>query len=119
MNFDALKNAFSGFDPNDLDFATAGSWPVGVKIVTFVLVFVGIVAAGLHFYVDDKNVSLKQEIKQEQQLRNEYKAKAFEVANLDALRRQMADVEDRFAEMLRQLPSQNEVPGLLDDITNI
>ncbi len=31
----------------------------------------------------------------------------------------MADVELRFAELLRQLPTQKEVPGLLEDISAI
>ena len=119
MNLDSLKSAFSGFDVNDLDFATAGSWPIGVKVVTYLIAFGAIVAAGLHFYVDDKNSDLERQIKREDQFKAEYNQKALDVANLDALRRQMADVEDRFAEMLRQLPSRNEVPGLLDDITNI
>ena len=41
------------------------------------------------------------------------------MANLDALRQQMRDVEGRFAELLRQLPTDKEVPGLLEDITAI
>jgi len=31
----------------------------------------------------------------------------------------MADVEGRFAELLKQLPTDKEVPGLLEDITEI
>ncbi len=31
----------------------------------------------------------------------------------------MADVESRFAELLKQLPTDKEVPGLLEDITEI
>lgn len=119
MNLDGLKGAFKGFDVNDLDFSTAGSWPVGVKAITYIALFIAILAAGTHFYVDDKNNQLQREIRKEDELKRTYERKAFEVANLDALRQQMADVEERFAEMLQQLPTQNEVPGLLDDITNI
>jgi len=119
MNSASFKNAFKGFDINNLDFATAGSWPVGAKVVTYMLLFSVIVAAGIHFYVTDKTNRLDREIRKETELKQVYERKAFEVANLDALREQMADVEGRFAEMLRQLPTQNEVPGLLDDITNI
>ena len=35
------------------------------------------------------------------------------------LGKQMADVEERFAELTKQLPTEKEVPGLLDDITNL
>lgn len=119
MKADGLKNAFKGFDVNNLDFATAGSWPVGAKVITYLLVFGAILAAGLHFYVTDKTNQLDREVRKEIELKQIYETKSFEVANLDALRKQMADVEGRFAEMLRQLPTQNEVPGLLDDITRI
>lgn len=119
MNRDSLKNAFKGFDPNNLDLATAGSWPIGVKIITYLIVFVAITAAGFHFYVTDKNDQLERAQRKETELKQMYSMKARDVANLDALRKQMADVEERFAEMLRQLPTQNEVPGLLDDITRI
>lgn len=119
MSRDSLKNAFKGFDPNNLDLATAGSWPVGIKIITYLIVFAAIVAAGFHFYITDKNTQLERQQRKENELKQMYTAKARDVANLDALRKQMADVEERFAEMLRQLPTQNEVPGLLDDITRI
>lgn len=119
MSRDSLKNAFKGFDPNNLDLATAGSWPIGIKVITYVIVFAAILAAGVHFYVTDKNTQLERQQRKESELKQMYVAKARDVANLDALRKQMADVEGRFAEMLRQLPTQNEVPGLLDDITRI
>jgi type IV pilus assembly protein PilO len=41
------------------------------------------------------------------------------VANLAALRKQMEDVEGKFEELKKQLPTEKEVPGLLDDITNL
>lgn len=119
MKTDSLKNAFKGFDINNLDFATAGSWPVGAKLVSYLIVFAAIVAAGMHFYVSDKSQQLERVRIKETELKIDYERKSDDVANLDALRKQMADVQGRFAEMLRQLPTQNEVPGLLDDITRI
>ncbi len=119
MQMERLKNAFKGFDINDLDFNTAGNWPIGVKVVTYLLVFALLLGLGIQFYVLDKKSQLDRSIRTEHELRTQYELKAQQVANLDALRRQMADVEERFAELLRQLPTQKEVPGLLDDITNI
>lgn len=119
MSMDALKDSFKGFDINDLDFANAGNWPIGVKIVSCILLCIAIGAAGMHFYVTDKQVALNREKAKEVELKRTYEAKAFQVANLDAMRKQMADVEERFSELLRQLPTAKEVPGLLDDITNL
>ncbi len=116
---DSFKNAFKGFDINDLDFNTAGSWPIGVKIISYLIVFSAIIFLGMHFYVNEKVTQLDRSIAKEQELKSQYQAKAYQVASLDALRKQMADVEERFAVLLQQLPTQKEVPGLLDDITTI
>ncbi|MFT6352544.1 MAG: type IV pilus assembly protein PilO [Neptuniibacter pectenicola] len=115
----ALQNAFKGFDPNDMDFNAAGNWPIGVKIVCYLMVMIAIGAAGWHFYITDKQVALKKEIAKESGLKAVYEEKAFQVANLAALRKQMEDVEDKFTELKKQLPTEKEVPGLLDDITNL
>ena len=115
----SLNNAFKGFDVNNLDFSTAWSWPIGVKIVTYLLVFAVLLGGGINFLVLVKNRALESEIAKESDLKQQFETKSYQVATLDALRRQMADVELRFAELLRQLPTQKEVPGLLEDISAI
>jgi len=119
MELSGLKKAFQGFDINNVDVNQAGNWPIGIKAIVYVLVFAIIVGAGIHFLIQDKHVAVEREIGKEQELKQEYQRKAFQVASLDALRKQMADVESRFAELLKQLPTDKEVPGLLEDITEI
>lgn len=119
MKIDAIKSAFEGFDPNDLDLKKAGMWPIGVKVVAYLLVILVIVAAGYYFLIKDKHAQVENLKSKEFSLKDEYRQKAFQVASLDALRKQMADVEGRFAELLRQLPTEKEVPGLLEDISEI
>jgi type IV pilus assembly protein PilO len=116
---DALKNAFKGFDINNVDPNDAGNWPVGVKVIVYILLFSSLIGAAVYFYIDDQYIGLEREIAKEPQLKSEFQKKAFQVANLPALRRQMADVEGRFSELLTQLPTDNEVPGLLEDISDI
>jgi type IV pilus assembly protein PilO len=50
-------------------------------------------------------------------LRQDYTDKSEKAANLEAYRAQKAEMEATFGALLRQLPSDTEVPGLLDDIT--
>lgn len=116
---DSFKNAFKGFDINNLDFNTAGNWPIGVKSIFYLIVLVAISAAGYHFYIKDLQAQLEREISKEPALKQRYQSKAFQVANLAALKQQMADVEETFTELLKQLPTDTEVPGLLEDITEI
>ncbi|WP_432697323.1 type 4a pilus biogenesis protein PilO [Marinobacterium sp. YM272] len=118
-SLDGLKNAFRGFDPNNLDINSAGTWPVGIKAIVYLLLFSAIVGAGIYFLIVDKHKAVEREIRNETDLKQQFESKAFQVANLPALRKQMADVEGRFAELLRQLPTDKEVPGLLEDITAI
>lgn len=116
---DGLKKAFAGFDINDLDLSASGNWPIGVKVVCYILIAVLMLGLGWKFYILEKRELLKREVVKEANLKKVYQDKAFQVSRLDALRKQMADVEERFAELTKQLPTEKEVPGLLDDITNL
>ncbi len=119
MKMTKLQDAFAGFDINNLDFNNTGSWPVGVKFICYCIVFSLVVFAGVHFLISEKHQQLEREVAREADLKNEFTTKSFRVANLDALRIQMADVEERFSEILKQLPTDKEVPGLLEDISDI
>ena len=55
--------------------------------------------------------------KREVRLKKEFEKKAFQAANLEAYRQQMVEMEESFGALIRQLPSDTEVPGLLEDIT--
>ncbi|RDE19109.1 pilus assembly protein PilP [Motiliproteus coralliicola] len=114
-----FRNAFRGFDANNLDFNTAGNWPYGIKAIWFLVVIIALGAAGYHLHIKDLQTKLEQEIAKEPELKHQYQSKAYQVANLEALKRQMEDVEETFAELLKQLPTDTEVPGLLEDITEI
>jgi type IV pilus assembly protein PilO len=63
-------------------------------------------------------VALERVQKEEQELRERYENKAYQVANLEVFKSQMVEMEETFGALIRQLPSETEVPGLLEDITN-
>ena len=52
-------------------------------------------------------------------LLEQYESKAFQAANLDAYRQQMIELDETFGALLKQLPKDTEVPGLLEDITEV
>lgn len=105
------------FDLNDLDFNNAGSWPAAVKGVVFVICFIALLGAGYYFHLSDLQSSLERSELEEASLRQQFSNKAFQAANLDAYKEQMSEMEVSFGALLRQLPSDTEVPGLLEDIT--
>lgn len=94
-----------------------GSWPRWAYASTIVLVCLALLGAGTWYLVLPKRDSLLQVQQKEQELRNALEVKQRKVANLDAYKAQLAEMEKRFGVLLRQLPSETEVPKLLNDIS--
>ncbi|WP_166266354.1 type 4a pilus biogenesis protein PilO [Marinobacter caseinilyticus] len=118
MSFADSMKGLKEFDINDLDVNNAGIWPAPVKAIV-VLIIVGlIIGGGYYFFVKDQYVKLAGVEKKETELRQEYEKKAYKVANLEVFRAQMLEMEETFGALVKQLPSDTEVPGLLEDITN-
>lgn len=104
-------------DLNDLDLNNVGSWPAAVKVIACTLVMAAILALGYNFHLKDLEVQLDQQRAEEESLKQQFTTKAFQAANLEAYKDQMKEMETSFGALLRQLPSDTEVPGLLEDIT--
>ncbi len=114
---DSLR-ALREFDLNDLSVDNLGTLPMVLKVIIGVLLFVLVLAGGYYFHVEDLRLQFDREVARESTLKQEYEKKAFQVANLEAYRRQMVEMEESFGALISQLPSDTEVPGLLEDITN-
>ena len=108
-----------GFDWNDLqDLETIGFWPAPVKAIITVIIFSSCIAGGYFFHIQNLQVELTTVTGEEINLRIEFEQKAFLAANLEEYQAQTLTMEESFTELLRQLPSETEVPGLVDDVTN-
>ena len=112
-SLDQLRNV----DFNDLELDNFGSWPGPVKFIALLLVFFLIIGAGYYLQITDKQKALTQVENKELDLKKQYEDKAAQAANLEALRQQKVEMEATFDGLLRQLPTDTEVPGLLEDIT--
>ena len=118
MNFAEQFKALNEFDLSDLDIENIGSWPMALKVIVLALLYAAILVAGFYFHVDDLNKRLGVVEQEEQTLRQDFEKKAFEAANLEAYKAQLVEMEQRFGALVAQLPSETEVPGLLEDITD-
>lgn len=114
---DSMKK-LNEFDINDLDINNAGIWPAPVKAIVALIVFGLILGGGYWFFIKDQYAALERVEREEQELRERYESKAYQVANLEVFKSQMLEMEETFGALVRQLPSETEVPGLLEDITN-
>lgn len=114
---DSLQS-LNEFDLADLDFENVGSWPLAIKIIAGVLVYAVIVVAGYYYHIEGLEKQLAAAEAKEVELKRDFEKKAFEASNLEAYKRQMVEMEESFGALVSQLPSDTEVPGLLEDITN-
>lgn len=117
MTVQEFIDGFRRFDYNNPDFENMGSWPLGPKLVTLALIALAIVGGTWYFVINDSYQRLENEASREPTLKEEYESKSFRVANLDAFKAQLAEMEETFGALLNQLPDETEMPGLLDDIS--
>lgn len=102
---------------NDIDFENIGGWPKLVKLVFAAFLAVLVFAGSYYMFISDALDGLAAEQNKEIQLRQDFENKYRLAANLKLYREQLVVMEAQFAELLKMLPSENEMPGLLDDLT--
>ncbi len=114
-SFQQVKN----FEFGELDYDGIGIWPLPIRLFLFALAFVLVLSGAYYFHIKELDAELDLVKGKEIQLKKKFEEKAFQAANLENYREQMVEVEKLFGAMLAQLPSDTEVPGLLEDITEI
>ena len=113
-----LKKELQSFDWNNLsDIESVGIWPGVVKMIIAMVLFVLCLGAGFWFDIRNLQTELSRWQLEESTLRVEFEQKAVMASNLEEYKDQTVAMEEAFSELLRQLPSQTEVPDLVDDIT--
>jgi type IV pilus assembly protein PilO len=109
----SVLDELRSLDPRD-----PGRWPFAVRAGAVATCFVVVSIGLIYFFVwQNRMPELQQREDQEQQLRNEFRAKHSKAVNLVVYKQQLADIEKSFGALLRQLPSKTEVPNLLVDIS--
>lgn len=101
-----------------LDLNDVGRWPLVFRAAVIVTVFVLVLGLGIYwFIIKDKAPQLERVQEEEQQLRLTFENKQRKAANYDAYKSQLAQIEQSFGTMLRQLPGKTEIPSLIVDIS--
>ena len=101
-----------------LDANDVGRWPMPFRVAVIAIVFLLVTGLGIYwFIVKDKAPQLERAQSEEQELRTTFENKQRKAANYDAYRQQLAQIEQSFGTMLRQLPGETEIPSLIVDIS--
>lgn len=114
MDLSEIQSSLESLDPENI-----GSWPLLFRAIIWIVVFLVCGAAVYWFFLKNTYQSLQVAQGEEQALIQSYKAKASDAANLNALKLQMAEIEQTFDTLSRQLPKDTEVPDLLEDISQL
>jgi type IV pilus assembly protein PilO len=81
-------------------------------------VFLAVTGAGIWFtIIKDKLPALQRAQDDESTLRVTFENKQRKAANYDAYKAQLAQIEQSFGTMLRQLPGETEIPSLIVDVS--
>ncbi len=104
-------------DLRNLDRNNIGGWPKSVKGFFIILVIVVILLLGWYFFISNQQDTLASKQQDEVRLKQDFEKKQAKVVNLDALKAQLAQMNDMLSQMLRELPSKTEMPSLLVTIS--
>ena len=99
-----------------LDFNTAYLWPAPVKLLLGVLIVVAILAVGWFAKYKEQKETLDAVNAQEVKLKSEFEDKAKRAATLPILKRELAELEESFAVLVKQLPTDAEIPNLIQEL---
>ena len=101
-----------------LDANDVGRWPLLFRVAVIVVVFMLVSGLGIYWtIVKDRAPLLERAESEEQELRVTFENKQRKAANYDAYKAQLAQIEQSFGTMLRQLPGETEIPSLIVDIS--
>lgn len=103
-------------DINKLDLKTLADWPLPSKLAALMLLCVAIVAAGWWFDWRGGMETLDTAKQKETELRGVFTTKKNQAINLEAYKKQLADIEQAFGALLKQLPNKQEMDALITDV---
>lgn len=103
-------------DLNRLDFKTIADWPLGAKLGILGVLFALVVAGGWWFMWSPALDTLDESKAREEELKSVYATKKGQAINLDAYKKQLADIQQSFGALLKQLPNRQEMDALITDV---
>jgi type IV pilus assembly protein PilO len=113
MNFQEILDSAKNLNGDNI-----GTAHIVIKAFIYILVLLAVLFLGHRFQLADELLKLEKIENKELDLKKNFEAKAFKAANLERYKQQLAEMEESYGALLRQLPSDTEVPGLLEDITH-
>lgn len=99
-----------------LNFREVGNWAPLPKAIVLALIVLFIVALGAFFDWKDQWDTLQVAQQEEGRLREQFTQKKAKAINYDLYVQQLAEIEQSFGALVKQLPNRSEIDALLTDI---
>lgn len=108
-----------GVDLREMDIGDCGAWSPARKMLMAVLMAVLVVGLGYGLLLQASLSRLEQQHNAQTALKADFEAKAAQVARLDAYMGQMRELQASLDTLREQLPTQAQVPSLLEDVSRL
>ncbi|MGM0823967.1 MAG: type 4a pilus biogenesis protein PilO [Pseudomonadota bacterium] len=105
-------------DWRDLDVKEAGGWPLLLKWLCGVLALLVALLLMEWWVIGDRRAALVSAQQQESRLLSDYRRQASEAVQLPKMREQIATLQDQMSRLRAILPTDAEIPSLLDSISD-
>lgn len=102
----------------ELDVKEAGTWPVGLQVMIAVALLLASLWSAQWLLASSPREMHRRLMVQEQQALQRFETLSYQAVNLPAMERQMSELQARMQRVLEMLPSDAEVPALLDAISD-
>jgi len=113
-----VNEAFQKLNNLDVeDLKKIGTAPQPVKLLVIALLAIVIVAAMGWFLVKPELEAREKAERREQELRDQFEIVQKKAASLPAYKAQLAEMEESFGALLRQLPNETDMESLLIDLS--
>lgn len=93
------------------------SVPLPVRAGAIVVIFAFVVFMGYKLVIVDQRSELESVEQKEVELKKTFESKQERASQLPAYKKQLEDMRFSFGTLVRQLPSETEIPGLILDIS--
>lgn len=105
-------------DWRDLDVKEAGGWPLLLKGLCGALALLVALLLMEWWVIGERRAALVSAQQQESRLLSDYRRQASEAVQLPKMREQIATLQDQMSRLRAILPTDAEIPSLLDSISD-
>ena len=104
---------------NQLNFTNKIEWPGAANYLSSAILLILILGFGYWWVIQPNTEQVELARQQEKILKRQFEKQQQRVAQIPAYLKQLRRLHSRVDKMLKQFPLQNEMPNLLEEVSNI